>query len=168
MQAAFSKLNIPIFILLALLLLSSACNYFSQNSPRYLISLHELAPSDQTQTQLSRTVWDPQQIRQVRIKTYPFLEAKRFYQAQIIPAKDSPNCGMRLYIDRFGRNNLLQAAVQKRGQPFAVLIDGFFIGLSYFPNRLDGPLQIELEPLWSALEAEQIVNYIPKNYRRLN
>lgn len=168
MQATYSKLNILLFMLVALQLISTGCKYFSKLETRYLISLHELANDDMVYSQLSRTVWDPQQIRQVRINAYAFLDARSFYQAVVTSAENSSNCGIRLYFDRFGHNTLLQAAAQKQGQPFAVLIDGFFVGFSDFPNRLDGLSWLELPPLWSAMEAEQIVDYIPKNYRRLN
>lgn len=168
MQAAYSKLNILLCMLVALQLISNGCKYFSKLESRYVISLHELATDDQAYSQLSRTVWDPQQTRKVRIHLCAFLDAKRFYQAELMPADDRNHCGIRLYFDRFGHNTLLQACAQKKGQPFAVLIDGFFIGLSDFPNQQDGLSFLDLEPLWSAMEAEQIVDSIPENYRRLN
>ena len=168
MQSAYSKLNILICILLALQLISTGCKYFSKLESRYVISLHELATDDPAYSQFCRTVWDAQQTRKVRIHLQAFLDAKRFYQAEVIPADGSNYCGIRLYFDRFGHNTLLQAAAQKQGQPFAVLIDGFFIGLSDFPNRPDGLSWLDLKPLWSAMEAEQIVDHVPKNHRLIN
>ncbi len=168
MQSAYSKLNILICILLALQLISTGCKYFSKLESRYVISLHELATDDPAYSQFCRIVCDAQQTRKVRIHLQAFLDAKRFYQAEVIPANGSNYCGIRLYFDRFGNNTLLQACAQKKGQPFAVLIDGFFIGLSNFPNQLDGLSFLDLEPLWSAMEAEQIIDSVAENYRHFN
>ena len=168
MQAACGKLNILICMLLALLLISTGCKYFSKPEPSYVISLHELAKDDQAYSQLCRTVWNPQQTRSVRIHSYAFLNAKRFYQAEVMPSDGNNPCGIRLYFDRFGHHTLLQACAQKKGQPFAVLVDGFFIGLSDFPSQLDECSFLDLAPLWSPLEAKQIADSIPENYRLLN
>jgi len=167
MRAAFEKIKSAHCLLLALLLLSG-CKYFSESTPQYLISLHELLETqDAFATQQGRVVWDAQLLRQARVKA-PFLSAKYFYQAEIMPSDDERNCGIRLYIDRFGRSNLLQTTAQNRGRQFAVLVDGFFIGLSRFPERLDGAPYLELDPLWNTIEAEQIVNCVNENYRQLN
>ncbi len=168
MPADQRKLKNFLCMLLFLQLLFSGCHSFSKLETKYLISLHELASDDQADSQLSRTVSDIQQTRTVRINTYAFLDAKCFYQAELIPSDDNIKCGLRLYFDRFGHNTLLQAAAQQKGRPFAVLVDGFFIGLSNFPNRFERRSSLDLEPLWSAMEAEQIVHYIPKNYRHFN
>ena len=167
MRAAFDKIKSAYCLLLALLLLSG-CKYFPKNNPQYLLSLHELLENqDAFATQQGRVVWDAQLLRQAQVKA-AFLTAKYFCQAEIMPSDDKENCGIRLYIDRFGRSNLLQTTAQNRGKKFAVLVDGFFIGFSRFPERLDGAPYLELDPLWSTIEAEQIVNCVNENYRQLN
>ena len=159
---------IQIGMLFSLLLTNTGCSFFSKNKTMYLISLHELADNDREFTRLSRIVQDPQQNRQVSIHTWPFLDAKRFYQAESLPDGNSSKCGLRLYIDRSGQNNLLQVAAQQQGQPFAVLVDGFLIGVSYFPGNLEDLSSLDLEPLWSAMEVEQISVFTRTNYRYLN
>ena len=167
MLAAFDKMKFASCLLLALLLLSG-CKSFDKNSSKHLLSLHELLENQSlVASQQGRVVWDAQLLRQARVKP-PFLTAKYFYQAEVIASPDGLNCGIRLYIDRFGRNNFLQAAAQNRGRQFAVLVDGFFIGLSHFPERLDGTSYLELDPLWNATQAEQIVDCVSDNYRQLN
>ena len=168
MQTACGKLNILICGLLALQLFATGCKHFSKPETRYFISLHELGPDGKTYSRFCRLAWNPQQTRKVHIQSYAFLNAKRIYQAKVISVEGSNQCGIRLYFDRLGRHALLQACTQNKGQPFAVLIDGFFIGFSNFPNQIVKLPFLDLAPLWSAQEAKQIVDSIPENYRRLN
>lgn len=168
MPKGLCQLEILRGILPVLMLFLTSCQYFSKPDLMYVISLHELASKDRSFTQLAKKVWNPQQTRQVDINTFPFLDAKRFYMAEMIPDQNSRNCGLRLHIDKHGRNTLLQTASLKKGEAFAVLVDGFFIGMSHFPKQLDELSFLDLAPLWTVMEAEKIIDFTKKNYLQLN
>ena len=163
-KSRFSQLLMASFLVLLL----SACHLLSEPEPMHLLSLHRIADQSLASSRFLRSIQDATQEKQVQIVSQPFLDSRVFYKAETVRADNAALAGLRLYIDRAGKNLLLQTMGTEQGGQFAVIVDGFFIGMSRLPTLADSLEYIELAPLWGATEAENIAQAVSVNYEKVN
>lgn len=155
-------------VLAGLGLLGSSCRHDLFYEPVFLISLHEFAPEELHGSQLAYGVRDPLDTQRYMIKRYAFLDARRIARAELLPGRNSRRSGLRIYPDRYGMAELMQLANRHKGDEYAVIVDGFYVGRGRFPPRLPEDGALMLEELWSEPEAERVQEAAGRNYRRLN
>ncbi len=153
---------------LALPLLLSILVSCQSYEPVQVVGLHCFADQNLGPSRFVQTAWDPLQSKQVQVYANAFLGASRFYAGEVLTAPTGPKCGLRLYIDQRGHNVWRQSIGEFRGSEFAVIVDGFYIGRTAFPNNFTTLNYVELAPLWGRGEAECIVEQVEKNYRKMN
>ena len=153
-------------VLAGALLLGVGC---STLEPIYVISLHEYSLKEAgAVSRLNLEAAGPGMTKATDIARIPFVDARNLYKADVVPSKEKPGrFGIRLYADAFGKNRLMQAAGGRDGLPFAVVVDGFYVGESKLDEAKAYEGILELAPLWGEREAKSIADNVSVNYMKI-
>ena len=151
------------FILL-LCALGFLCSCYT---PAFVVSLHEF--SDQRlKTNLNEQVRDTQFSNPRTIKRFPFLHSRAFCAGEMYGPAKNGKYGLKLQIDRWYAGAMSQVAGDYLGCPYAVSVDGLYVGMSHFTREMRDRGICEIEPIFSKNEAQKIIEYLEKNYEHFN
>lgn len=153
-------------LLLAGMVFLSGCGV--KYTPVFQISLHQYAGEELTDSRIKAVVRDPLTEQQRAIYRNNFLDARRIVKGELKQDAETGRYGIVITVDKYAVSTLLHLTGETPGDPFAVTIDGFYVGSGRFPKRTTGTNTLELPPIWSRVEAEKIVEYIDKNYKHYN
>jgi len=155
--------------LLLLLLLTAAACRSKRDSLVFVLSLHELVPSGQIyDSQLFYPVSPAGEDRQYLVRRFPIVDSRFFYKGELVPDADGVHAGVRLHIDRMGLRIWEQVTGHCGGDAVAVVMDGFYVGSSPLPPRIDDQGVCIIKALWTTAEAEKIVAHVESNYHILS
>ena len=140
----------------------------SRYRPVFQISLHQYAGEELADSRVKSVIRDPLTEQTRAIYRNNFLDSRRIMRGEIKEDPQTGRYGIVVYVDRFGVSTLLHLSGETPGDPFAVIIDGFFVGSGRFPKRVSNGASLELPPMWSKREATVIVEHIEKNYKHYN
>jgi hypothetical protein len=154
--------------LLLLILTALACTN-RRDELVFVISLHELVSSGENyDSQLFYPVAPAGEDRIYLVRRFPILDSRFFYRGELLPDPDGVHAGLRLYIDRLGRRIWEQITGHHGGDAIAVVMDGFYVGSTPLPLRMDTQGVCTIKALWSIAEAEKILEHVEPNYRILS
>ncbi len=155
-------------VLLLLLLSVTACRN-KRDGLVFVLSLHELVPAGEVyDSQLFYPVTVAGEDRQYLVRRFPIVDSRFFYKGEIVPDADGVHAGVRVYIDRIGLRIWEQVTGYRGGDAVAVVMDGFYVGSSPLPPRIDDQGICTIKALWVAAEAEKIVAHVESNYKILS
>ncbi len=156
------------FALLLMVGLLSLTGCVSRYTPVFQISLHQFAGEELADSRIKTPIRDPLTEQMREIYRNSFLDSRRMVKGEVKEDPKSGRYGIVIHVDRFGVSTLLHLSGEMPGDPFAVIIDGFFVGTGRFPKRVTNGSMLELPPIWSKREATVIVEHIEKNYTHYN
>ena len=155
--------TLPLFLLLALLLLGASCQTYT---PAFVLSLHEFA-NPQVSTRLSKQVRNPSREWQYTIRNFPFLDARSFLGGELYGPDEGGFYGLRLQVDRWALGTMHHTAGSNLGLVYAVEVDGTYVGTSHFTPEMRDQDILVIEPLWTLYDATRIVENLEGNRKHL-
>jgi len=128
------------------------------------ISLHLYADIELEGSQGKMIIRDPQTEQTRAVRKIPFLTSHFILKAESKFDEKTGKYGLVLHLDKFAKRVLLHLEGQAPSDPFAIIIDGFFVGTGFLPKRTDDIMELELPPLWTKGQAERLVKHAELNY----
>ncbi len=146
-----------------LLLFLPACNSFK--GPVFYLSFHPIPAMVEIMDRAPYINVESAdgEVSQV-IGKYPLFDSARIIKAEVVPDEATGKCGLKLYLDRVGVAAWHELTVYHRAEPVAAVMDGFYLGIVSFASQADEPGILTTNPLWTAYEAQKIVEHVESNY----
>jgi hypothetical protein len=153
-----------LWLILVFCLLGLLCSCYT---PAFVVSLHEFS-DPQLQTRLNETVRDTRFTNPRTIKRFPFLHSRAFCGGEMYGPAKNGKYGLKLQVDRWYAGAMSQVAGDYLGCPYAVSVDGLYVGCSHFTRDMRERGICEIEPIFSRNEAQKIIEHLKKNYEHFN
>jgi len=103
------------------------------------------------------------------VKKFAFLDSRHIEGGKLIPPSDgSRKYGLKLFPTTMYKLDLQRLSWEFPGRSYAVLVDGFYVGKSFFSKNIGEDGVLEVAALWDKYTAEKIVENIAKNYELYN
>ncbi|GEM_PF-3754320 len=160
------KALLSILCLALLVFFSTSCQS-SSYVPAFVLSLHEFS-SPTVGEGLTKGVRNSSRDLRYTIDTVAFLDARCFLDGEVYGPNEEGKYGLRISVEMWYLALMHHTAGSNLGVPYAVVVDGTYIGFSHFsPEMRDQDILI-IEPLWNLYDATKIAENIKSNHDHFN
>lgn len=135
--------------------------------PAFVLSLHEFSDPSIGEG-LSKSVRNTSRDLRYTIDTVAFLDARCFLGGEVYGPDEKGKYGLRIGIDMWYLGIMHHTAGSNLGLPYAVVVDGTYIGVSHFTSEMRDQDILVIEPLWNLYDATKIAENIKSNRDHFN
>ena len=135
----------------------------------FFMTFHQLAgPSDSYDGGMVIVARSADGKEEKTLRRIPLLSSAYIYKAEMEPSRDGRHFGLRLFLDNHAGGIWHELSIYHKGEELAVIVDGFYAGMTVVPPRPGEEGVLVVDPIWNRREAELIAEHAKINYRVYN